>query len=338
LVFQVKTLQAGYREQQSKNFHEQFYTSLSSLPGVQAVARSNLPLLARVSNNTRIRLPNRSESFRSMEMRVDQSFLSTMGIPLVMGRDFNASDFETSQKVVIVNQAFVKSAYPDENPIDKIISSGFGEFEDYRIVGVCGDIKYDDIRVKSEPIVFMANAQYCQFYKVRTTVNPQSLIPTVHKTLAAIDPTIPLSDIKTQAIQLDESIAQERCFASLAMALALLAVLLSCIGLYGVMAYNVTRRTGEIGIRMALGAQPFDIGFSVLRDAVRLVLIGAAIGVPLVLVTSRLIRSYLFGIEPYDPVSLAGATILLILVSLAAVWLPARRAARIDPMEALRYE
>ena len=122
------------------------------------------------------------------------------------------------------------------------------------------------------------------------------------------------------------------------MSLALLAVLLSCIGLFGLMSYYTTQRTGEIGIRMALGAQPRDVGCSVLRSAVLLVLVGAAIGIPLMLATSRLVRSYLFGIEPYDPVSIGGAAILLILVSLAAVWLPARRAARIDPMEALRYE
>ena len=134
------------------------------------------------------------------------------------------------------------------------------------------------------------------------------------------------------------SIAKERCFAFLAISLALLAVLLSCIGLFGLMAYHTTQRTGEIGIRMALGAQSRDIGLSVLREAMRMILIGAAIGIPLVLVTSRLIRSYLFGIEPYDPLSLVGATILLILISIGAVWLPARRAARIDPMEALRYE
>lgn len=338
LVFQVKSLQAGLREQQSRDFHERFYSSLCSLPGVQAVSRSALPLLARVSNSTMIRLPNRSGSFQSREMRIDQSFLRTMGIPLLMGRDFDARDFETSQNAVIVNQAFVNSAYPDENPIDKIVSSGFREFQDYRIVGVCGNIKYDDIKGQAEPIVLLPNTQYCQFYKIRTSVDPKSLIPAVRATLASVDPTVPLTDLKTQAVQLDESIASERCFAWLAIVLALLAVLLSCIGLYGVMAYNVARRKGEIGIRMALGAGPGDVAWPVLRSAMLMAAAGIALGIPVFLATVRIIRSTLFGIGPYDPVTLMGAVILLVTVAMLATWLPARRAAKVDPMEALRYE
>jgi ABC-type antimicrobial peptide transport system permease subunit len=173
---------------------------------------------------------------------------------------------------------------------------------------------------------------------VHTASEPFSLVPAIRQIITDINPNVPITDIKTQAIQLDESIANERCFAVLAMSLALLAVLLSCVGLFGLMSFYTTQRTGEIGIRMALGAQPWDVGFSVMRNAVSLVLIGAVIGIPLILATSRLIRSYLFGIEPYDPFSIAGATILLVLVSLVAVWLPIRRAAKIDPMEALRYE
>ena len=165
-----------------------------------------------------------------------------------------------------------------------------------------------------------------------------ALIPTIRKLLADSNANVPIGDIRTMATKLNESIANERCFAVLAMSLALSAVLLSCIGLFGLTSYYTTQRTGEIGIRKALGAQSFDIGFSVLRSAISLVLIGTLIGIPLVLVASRLIRSYLFGIEPYDPVSIGGATILLILVSIAAVILPVSRAAKIDPMKALRYE
>ncbi len=338
LVFQVNASQAGYKEQQEKDFHKKFYTSLRSLPGVVAVGRSNLPLLAGIRNTTQIRLPNSSESFRSIESFIDQSFLATMGIPLIVGREFNDSDFETASKIVIVNKAFVKLAYPDDNPIDKIVSSGFQEFEDYRIIGVCRDIKYNDIRDPSKPIVFRPNPGFCGCYMVRTEVNPQSLIPAVRKTLASIDPTIPLKNIKTQSIQLDESITRERCFTSLAMALALLAVLLSCIGLYGVMAYNVERRTGEIGLRMALGATPQNIAWPILRSALLMAAAGIAIAVPVVFATVRIVRSYLFGIVPHDPVTLICAIVLLLIVTVMAVWLPARRAAKIDPMEALRYE
>jgi len=338
LVFKPGGLWDSYDGEQLKSFHEQFSTSLRSLPGVLAVGRSNFPLLSSISNMMEIHLPHRSGSFHSKDVRVDQSFLTTMGIPLVMGRHFNPNDFETSQKVVIVNQAFVKAAYPDENPIDKIISSGFREFEDYRIIGVCGDIKYDDIKKPSEPIVFRPDASYIECYMVRTVTDPQSLIPAVRKALAAIDPTLPLRYIKTQYIQLNESIARERCFAFLATTLALLAVLLSCIGLYGLMAYHVARRTGEIGIRVALGATPRNIAWPILRSALLMAAAGIALGVPAVFATVQIVRSYLFGIEPYDPVTLVGAIVLLLVVAVLAAWIPARRAAKVDPMEALRYE
>jgi ABC-type antimicrobial peptide transport system permease subunit len=145
-------------------------------------------------------------------------------------------------------------------------------------------------------------------------------------------------NIKTQTKQLDESIARERCFASLAMAMALLAVLLACIGLYGVMAYNVERRTNEIGIRMALGATTRNVAWPILRSALVLALIGIVVCIPVVFVIVRVVRSYLFGIVPHDPATLAGAITLLLIVTLLAAWIPARRAAKIDPMKALRYE
>jgi predicted permease len=336
-VFEVDEYAAGYEGQRAKDFHERFSTSLRSLPGVLNVGSSTFTLLNGEYNSMGFYLPNDSKRYRTRHMNVDQSFLTTMGIPLVLGRDFNPSDFETSQKVVIVNQALVKSAFPNENPINRIIQV-YSEKEEHRIIGVCADIRSYDIKKPSEPTIFSPDSGSSSSYKVRTAMNPQSLIPAVRKILAAIDPTIPLSDVKTQTIQLDESIARERCFASLAMALALLAVLLSCIGLYGVMAYKVAQRTGEIGIRMALGAGPRDVAWPVLRSALLMVVIGIAIGVPAVFVLVKIVRNYLFGIEPYDPTTLAGTVILLILIAIAAAWIPARRAAKIDPMEALRYE
>ena len=225
------------------------------------------------------------------------------------------------------------------NPIGQTLTIG----REYNIVGVFEDIKYVSLQKAAEPTVFYSCRQrqgYLGkvFYQVRIRSNPMATIPAIRQIIADINPNVPMTDIKTQAIQLNESIASERSFAVLAMSLAVLAVLLSCIGLFGLMSYYTTQRTGEIGIRKALGAQPWDVGFSVLRSAILLVLIGVVIGIPMILVTSRLIRSYLFGIRPYDPVTVIGAAFLLILVSIAAVWLPARRAAKIDPMEALRYE
>jgi ABC-type antimicrobial peptide transport system permease subunit len=156
--------------------------------------------------------------------------------------------------------------------------------------------------------------------------------------VAAIDPNIPLADITTQEMVRDKSISQETMFAALVSALAALAVLLACIGLYGLMAYNVTRRTGEFGLRMALGATPGLVARPVLREALMLAGSGIAIGLPVTLVLAQIIRSQLFGVTPFDPVTLAGAGVALMLVALLAAWIPARRAARVDPMVALRAE
>ena len=160
----------------------------------------------------------------------------------------------------------------------------------------------------------------------------------VRKTLSAIDPSVVLSDAKTLQTRIAQKTLQERSFAYLAASLALLAVLQSCIGLYGLMTHSVTRRTSEMGIRMALGATPQAIAWPILRSALCMVATGVVIGMPLVFVVVRLVRSYLFGIQPYDPVTVMGAVVLLLAVALLAAWVPARRATKIDPMEALRYE
>ncbi|MBN2183577.1 MAG: ABC transporter permease [Sedimentisphaerales bacterium] len=339
LVFSLDSSKSDMENQQKANFHEQVRSSIAALPGVLDVANSNLQLLDRGRNETTIDLPNRSDRHHILLLDISNSFLSTMGIPLLAGRDFDAADHPGSDKVMIINRKLAQSAFVGESPIGKILHI---RGSDYRIVGVCGDTKYYDLKMPMESTVFFPCRQHAGgghlTYQVHTASEPLFLVPAIRKILADSNANVPMSDIKTMTTQLNESIANERCFAVLAMSLALLAVLLSCIGLFGLMSYYTTQRTGEIGIRMALGAQSFDIGFSVLRSAISLVLIGTLIGIPLVLVASRFIKSYIFGIEPYDPLSIAGAIVLLIFVSLAAVWLPARRAAKVDPMEALRYE
>lgn len=339
LVFNLDSSKADMDDQQMVDFHEEVLSSIDAMPGVSGVANSNLRLLNRFRSETTINLPNQSDRHHILILNISDSFLSTMGIPLLAGRNFSEVDHPGSDKVILINRKFAQSAFAGENPIEKILNI---RGSDYRIVGVCGDTKYYDLKMPIESTVFFPNRQHTSSrhltYQVHTALEPLSLAPVIRKSIANINPSVPMSDIKTLAIQLDESIAKERCFAFLAISLALLAVLLSCIGLFALMAYYATQRTGEFGIRMALGAQSRDIGLSVLRDAMRIILIGAAIGIPLVLIVSRLIQSYLFGIEPYDPVSIAGAAIVLILVSIVAVWLPARRASKVDPMEALRYE
>jgi ABC-type antimicrobial peptide transport system permease subunit len=165
-----------------------------------------------------------------------------------------------------------------------------------------------------------------------------SLVPAVRQAVADIDRNLPLEGFTTQKLALKDSLARESLFALLCGSLALLALALSCIGLYGLMAYNVARRTSEMGIRKALGAQPFDVAWPILREALTLAAIGIVIGLPVALALVRVIRGFIYGIEPHDPLTMIGAAALMIAVASLAAWIPARRAARIDPMEALRYE
>lgn len=348
LVFKLDVTKSGYQDQALVDFYEQVRSSIEALPGVNAAANSHYLLLSGgIMSSTTIRV-NTTEAtdvpVRIQAMHISDSFLSTMGIPLLRGRNFRATDRATGAKVVIVNQTLARTVFPNEDPIGR---RWLKEQQDYEIIGVCGDIKDTSLKKQTESTVFYPYYRLPQnvppqlvwsYYAVQTSQDPMTLIPAVRKVVAGIDPTVPLTNVKTQAIQLDESIADERCFASLAITLSLMAVVLSCVGLYSIMAYNVSRRINEIGLRMALGATTGNIAWTVLRSALIVVAAGIIVGVPAVFATFRVVRSYLFGIEPYDPATLTCVIVLLTAVAIFAAWLPARRAAKIDPMEALRYE
>jgi ABC-type antimicrobial peptide transport system permease subunit len=212
---------------------------------------------------------------------------------------------------------------------------------DWRIVGVCADAKYTDIREETRPTVYFSFRQDFTagtFFAVRTNLPPLDMAAAARKAVAAIDADIPLAHITTQEQIRDGKTSHERLFAYLCGALAVLALLLSCIGLYGLMAYNVARRTNEIGIRMALGATGRNIAGPILREALLLAGIGVAIGVPAALALGRIIKGQLYGVTPSDPLTLGTGAALLVIVAVSAACRPARRAARVDPMEALRYE
>jgi predicted permease len=261
-----------------------------------------------------------------------------MGIRLLQGRDFRPTDTEDSQKIAIVNEEFAREFFPGENPLGQFIMAD--ELQ-CRIIGLCSNQKYDTLRRDISPILYIPYSQFRFLYLtciVHSVLPPMSLVPAVRQAGADVDRNLPLEGIKTQKLALKESLAQERLYASLCGSLALLALALSCIGLYGVMAYNVARRTGEMGIRKALGAQPFDVAWPILREALILAVIGVAIGLPVALALVRLIKSVVYGIKPYDPLTMIGAAGLMIVVAVFAAWIPARRATKIDPMEALRYE
>ena len=342
LVFQLDAYQAGYRGEALQDYYEQVCQDIQTLPGVQSAACSDIQLLGGWANSQgNVKIPNSSRTVNILWLTVGGDFLSTLSIPLKSGRTFSPTDTESSDKVILVNEALARTAFPTTDPIGQTLQLGFYSNQ-YRIVGVIGDFKYRNIKSDTEPLAIFLNKQnqqlYRTFYYVRTQTRPFSLVPAIRQTIASIDSRIPIAKIKTQEIQIAESIASERLFAMLGAGLAVMAVILVCIGLYGLMSHHVTSRTNEIGIRMALGASPKDVGWPVLREALLLAVSGIVFGIPVALGVVRLIQSLLFGVSPYDPVTLISAVVLLVVVTMVAAWVPARRAAKVDPLTALRYE
>jgi predicted permease len=337
LLFHIAPRQVGYSPSQEIALSDRIQRSLAAIPGVRAVGLNDFPLLSR---GWWVGFTFQMPESDVQAALVNETFFNTMGIPIVLGRDLRISDDEGSTKVIVVNQAFANAYFSGRNPIGQIIRGGKGQGADWQIVGVCGNIRAKIRTV--EPMAFFSFRQRPPHlgvtFNLRTVLPPLTLLPAVRQAMAQIDPNIPLTDIQTQEQVRDASISDERMFAQLCGSLALLALLLSCIGLYGLMAYHVARRTSEIGIRMALGATRPQIAIPIVRESLLLACIGVVIGMPLVFAMTQLIRGYLFGIQPSDPLTLIGAGVLLMIVAFVAACFPARRAANVDPMVALRCE
>ena len=342
LLCELDAGEAGYEEEQLTGFYETLSRSLAAIPGVRGVAFSSLAPLGGGATGVRIFIPGRpanpDEHLFADRLIVSASFFSTMGIPLLYGRTFGASDTADSPHVAVVNECFLQTFLPNEYPLGKIFKHGSTDVE---IVGVCTNAQYSDLRRVVPPIMYLPYPQWrgggvC--FEVRSALPPASIVPAVRKALAALDRNIPLTDVRTQTEQIGRQLTLERLFAALCSFVALLALLLSCIGLYGLMAYSVARRGNEIGIRMALGARPRDAAWPVVRGALLMAGSGSILGAAGALALVRLIKSHLYGVAPHDPATLLGAALLLLAVATMAAWLPARRAARTDPIAALRYE
>jgi len=340
LLVDIEPFQSLSEVENTREFHPALRQKIAAIPGVKSVALSNWTLLSGGMRSPEILIPGRPDADQrdSKELIVSDEYFATMGINLLQGRDFDPSDTRDSQRVVIVNEEFGRLFFPDENPLGQFITLGDKQ---YQIVGLCSDHAYGGIRRGILPIFYRPHKQYWEpsmTYAIRSVLPPLSLVPVVRKAVAEVDRNLPLEGITTQKLAIKESLAHERLFASLCGGLALLALALSSIGLYGIMAYNVARRTGEMGIRKALGAQPSDVAWPILREALILTAIGIAIGLPAALALARGIRGIFYGIEPHDPLTMIGVVVIMVAVAALASWIPSRRAAKVDPMEALRYE
>jgi predicted permease len=269
-------------------------------------------------------------------------FFSTAGVPIVAGRDFNDKDIAGAPQVVIVNETFQQRFFPHQSPLGHRIGWGDTGPTNLEIVGVVRDMKVGDLKEKPRPWTFTPVLQNpapgaVTFY-LRTARNPLTIAPAARQVLRRMDAALPVYDLKTVAAQIDETHFLDRLLAWLAVAFGCLATLLASIGLYGITAFNVSRRTQEIGIRMALGAARASVLRLVMREVLILTALGLLVAIPATLALGRLLESQLFEMKAADPLVILGAAAVVLLVSLLAGYIPAHRATRIDPMQALRWE
>jgi predicted permease len=315
---------------------------LASIPGVLSASYSMVPLLSGSNMDTMFQALNTPIKSRipSDELPVGTRFFETMHIELLGGRTFNAADFEAQAKPrpVIVNQMLACLLFGETNPNGQFFSDFGSKTVDYQVIGLVADAKYAALRSGVKPTAYLPLKVGAASFELRTVGEPKALIPAVRAAVSEVNSNVLITEIRTQTEQIDRTLYQERLLASLSSLFGVLALGLACIGLYGLLAYEVTLRTHEIGVRMALGALQCDVLRLVVWRGLSLAAIGAVIGVAATVGLTRYLETLLYGVRPVDPATLAGVATLLFVVAIAACYIPARRATRVDPMVALRYE
>jgi len=348
VLFELRPPQSQYTGEKQIQLFREITDRLKTVPGVQSVSATSVAPLSHSYEDDDFK-PVGAKTTDTDEAvdnsTVGDQYFATFRVPIVAGRGFAPTDTETSPRVAVVNQALVRKYFPDESPIGKsFITSGVRDEKlTYRIVGVCADTRYGSLREDPPPLFYRDYRQSPEIdwgmtFAVRTYVGRGAITPELRRAVQSVDMNLPMTDVRTQEEQIDELLMNERIFADLTAGFGVLALALACIGTYGLMAYAVSQRTNEIGIRMALGAQAGQVLRMVLREAVWMTAIGVASGLGGALLLGRAIGSLLYGLKAWDPATLAGSAVLLLLVALGASWIPAQRAARVDPSQALRAE
>ncbi len=357
--FSLGPQQAGYKDAQLDGFFRDLQGRLAATPGVKSASYSLAPLLSGGFFIAQFHWPGMPEDRPSQSdmLPVGPDFFTTMQIPFLVGRNFSASDYALAARnggatptsaptPVIVNQSFVAKFIGNENPIGKQFGESAGNqyvpaSPGYEIVGVVRDAKYSTLRQDIGPTMYepqnVANALMVSF-EVRTAADPRASLSAIRQAVAQLNPNLPLFNVTTESEQIDRLLFQERLVARLSVFFGILALLLACIGLYGLLSYEVARRTREIGIRVALGAHQGDVLRLVIGQGIALAAVGAAIGVGAALGVTRFLSSLLYNVKAADPLTFIAAALLLAAVAALACYIPAQRAARVDPIVALRYE
>jgi predicted permease len=337
----------AYTPERSRILFERLEDELAAIPGVTAVTASMVPLLSGSNWGTDVRVqgfesgPDIDSNSRFNE--VGAGYFRALGIPLIAGREFTRADTLKAPKVAIVNQKFAEKFNLGNDAVGKMMSSDGPDYElDTQIVGLVQDAKYSEVKGAIPPLFFQPYAQddsvgSMTFY-VRSSLDADTVLAAIPRTVASLDPNLPVDELRTMEQQVRENVFLERFISLLSAAFACLATLLAAVGLYGVLAYTVAQRTREIGLRMALGAAPARVRSMVMRQVGLMTLVGGLVGLVGAVWLARLARAMLFELEGHDPVVLATAVVVLSLVAFGAGFIPAHRASQVEPMRALRYE
>jgi len=360
LLFGVSPGLIGYKDERLVQLYGRMMERLDALPGAPKVTFTSSPLLAQGTNSRSVYLRAALSAAPDTEGRIKETgdsnvlygrenMLETLEIPLLAGRTFNAQDDERAPRVVVVNQTFANKYFPNESPIGKRFTFDPKKPDEIEIIGLVKDAKYATQREDTRPTAYLPWRQGMSWmtgamFYLRTTGDPTAMVAAVRQAVRDLDQNLPITNVQTQVERADETLRMERLFAKLVTLFGLLAQQLASIGLFGVLAYAVSQRTHEIGIRMALGASHADVLKMIVRQGMTLALIGVALGLGGAYVLTKYLESrmqlskMLYGIQPNDPLTYSVTAVLLTVVALIACYLPAQRATKVDPMIELRCD